>query len=233
MAFRLTTASKPSVVVGPCASRGVPRPSESCTADRHRVLHRARGQDFVPDAQAGGGIDRYAADRWTAFHAAVRTLFTEIASINGGLTGNRLIDFVDEVTGIWGVRTGNSEGRDQFRVSLNWRSRLVSVLKQSRNLPSAKGAHVLMPVATTIRCSHHSMCGQAATPGHTVRPLPLPSYRSVTCVVMSPSGRSTSIFTGVSLATSCPATQTLPPVPSMAIFILKILALASSSSPRP
>ena len=97
------------------------------------------------DTSPGAVEATLTADRRTVFHAAVRALFTEILARGGNPSGYRLIDFVDHVTGIWGLRPGNNQGRHQFRVSLTWRPGFVSALEGSRNLPSTSGPHVLMP----------------------------------------------------------------------------------------
>ena len=87
-------------------------------------------------------------DRRATFHAAVRAMFTEILDRNRRPTGYRLIDLVDAVTGIWGLRPGDDEGRHQFRLSLIWSDRLHGLLSSSGNFKPTglfERPHVLMP----------------------------------------------------------------------------------------
>ena len=106
-------------------------------AERERLLSgygQFKGyRETSPDAVEA----TFTADRRTVFRATLRALFTEILASNGNPTGYRLIDFVDGVTGVWGLRPGSREGRHRFRVSLTWHPDLLRALEGSRNLPSS------------------------------------------------------------------------------------------------
>ena len=80
------------------------------------------------DTTPRGVEARLTADRRAVFHAGVRAMFVEILQNDGTPTGYRVIDFVDAVTGIWGVRPGDGEGRHQFRLSIRWDPRIADVL---------------------------------------------------------------------------------------------------------
>lgn len=89
---------------------------------------------------------RLAADRQAVFDAVIRALFLELEDRNAVRTGTRLIGFLDAVHGIWGVRSGNSEGQHQFRVSVRWKPGLIAALDSSGNMPRSSNGHVLLPV---------------------------------------------------------------------------------------
>ncbi len=86
------------------------------------------------------------ADRKVVFDGIVRALFMPIRDRRGA-AGKRVIDYIEEVRGIWGVRNNQSEGRYLFRMSLRFHPDLASVLQSSSNLPPADGGHVLLPLA--------------------------------------------------------------------------------------
>ena len=125
---------------------GLAQSLDLCLAEETERLLTGYGLfKSYPDTSPQAVEATLTADRRTVFHAAVRALFTEILASDGNATGYRLIDFVDGVTGIWGLRPLNSQGRHQFRVSLTWRAGMVSALKDSWNLPRSGSGHVLMP----------------------------------------------------------------------------------------
>ena len=102
------------------------RDSKSYTAAPEQVL-----ADLSPDRRA-------------VFLAAIRAMFVSVG--DGARPGReRLIHFVKAVTGIWGVRPGDSEGRHQFRLSVVWRSGLAVALHRSRDFDISTGGHVLLP----------------------------------------------------------------------------------------
>ena len=85
-------------------------------------------------------------DRQAVFDSIVRALFVSIQD-NDGNPGKRVIDFVEEVRGIWGVRPKQKEGRHMFRMSLRFGADLRDTLKKSSNLPGSTSGHVLLPIA--------------------------------------------------------------------------------------
>lgn len=90
------------------------------------------------------------AHRRAVFHAGVRAMFVEILQNDGTPTGHRVIDFADAVTGIWGVRPGDGDGKHQFRLSIRWDPNIADVFvsldtSQSRHFVSTPFGHVLMP----------------------------------------------------------------------------------------
>lgn len=87
-------------------------------------------------------------DRQALFDAIVRALFVQIEDRSSNPTGKRVIDYVDAVHGIWGVRIGETEGRRMFRMSMRFRNGIRNALSDSSNIPSASFGHVLLPVAT-------------------------------------------------------------------------------------
>ncbi len=84
-------------------------------------------------------------DRQAVFDATVRALFVPIQDEDGN-PGKRVIDFVEEVRGIWGVRPKQKEGRHMFRLSLRFAASLRDQLKKSSNLPGSTNGHVLLPM---------------------------------------------------------------------------------------
>jgi hypothetical protein len=83
-------------------------------------------------------------DRQAVFDSIVRALFVPIQDEDGN-PGKRVIDFVEEVRGIWGVRPKQKEGRHMFRLSLRFAGGLRDTLKKSSNLPGSTNGHVLLP----------------------------------------------------------------------------------------
>ena len=90
----------------------------------------------------------FAEDRKAVFHAGVRAMFvTDVLPKNGSSKKCQLIDFVDAITGVWGARPGNSNGKHQFRLSIKWRPELHRLLSSgSLNFPESAWPHVLMAV---------------------------------------------------------------------------------------
>jgi hypothetical protein len=84
-------------------------------------------------------------DRRAVFDAIVRALFVRIQDDDGN-PGKRVIDFVEEVRGIWGVRPKQKEGRHMFRISLRFSASMRDTLKKSSNLPGSTKGHVLLPM---------------------------------------------------------------------------------------
>lgn len=81
-------------------------------------------------------------------YATLRALFTPILPqvTEQEQKTQRLIDFVTAITGIWGVRRGNSEGKHQFRLSVKFDLRLWNHLRDSDNfVKSEYYGHVLLP----------------------------------------------------------------------------------------
>lgn len=85
-------------------------------------------------------------DRRAVFDAIVRALFVPIKD-KKGIVGKRVIDYVQEVRGIWGVRNNQSEGRYMFRLSMHFTPALKAVLLNSSNIPKSTftTGHVLLP----------------------------------------------------------------------------------------
>ena len=84
-------------------------------------------------------------DRRVEFHAVLRTLFTPIFP-QADPASPRLIDFVEGVTGIWGVRPDDDEGRHQFRLSVVFDPALAEILDGAgTNFRTREWGHVLMP----------------------------------------------------------------------------------------
>ena len=102
-------------------------------------------------------------DRRAVFHAAVRAMFVPVkekassatdASLDrvraGGIDLNsaiKLVEFVDAVTGIWGARPGDAEGRHQFRLSVRWKPGLPKALSNSPCFSFGPPGHVIRPPA--------------------------------------------------------------------------------------
>jgi hypothetical protein len=84
-------------------------------------------------------------DRRAVFDSIIRALFVRILDDDGN-PGPRVIDLVDEVRGIWGVRKGLKEGRFMFRMSMRFNPKLKSALEASSNIPKAINGHVLLPI---------------------------------------------------------------------------------------
>lgn len=92
-------------------------------------------------------------DRRAVFHAGVRAMFTPFSrsavSENNGANVTRLIDFVEAITGIWGGRPGDTEGRRQFRLSVQLQQDLEDQLRGSscfsRDPESERYGHVILP----------------------------------------------------------------------------------------
>ena len=103
-------------------------------------------------------------DRQAVFHAAVRAMFVPVSRGDsrvsdtvsdhlraGGIDLNaatNLVAFVDAITGIWGARPGDTEGRHQFRVSVKWKSGLPKALSTSPCFSFGPPAHVILPGQT-------------------------------------------------------------------------------------
>jgi hypothetical protein len=85
---------------------------------------------------------RLTGDRLNTVQALVRAAHTDLRS------GNRLVAWMSELRGIWGVRAGNREGRHQFRLSVVWKPGFRKAIGDSSAFEGALGAHVLMPVQT-------------------------------------------------------------------------------------
>ncbi|MDA2933951.1 hypothetical protein MYX82_06365 [Acidobacteria bacterium AH-259-D05] len=81
-------------------------------------------------------------DRRRVFHAIIRALYNEILPQKV-----RVIDFLESVTGIWGLRYGDDEGKHQFRLSVVWKPDLDQLLREEKlsNFPRSLGGHVLLP----------------------------------------------------------------------------------------
>lgn len=84
-------------------------------------------------------------DRKAVFDSIVRALFVRIQDDDGN-PGQRVIDFVEEVRGVWGVRPKQKEGRHMFRMSLRFSPSMRDTLKKSSNLPGSTNGHVLLPM---------------------------------------------------------------------------------------
>ena len=86
-------------------------------------------------------------DRQALFDAIVRAAFVQLEDSAGKTTGKRVIDFVEAVHGIWGVRLGEKEGRRMFRVSVRLAPKTRAALGDSSNITQNFSGHVLLPVA--------------------------------------------------------------------------------------
>jgi hypothetical protein len=107
------------------------------------VAHKQLGTDW---RTAYNGLRP---DRRAVFDAAVRALFLQPMT-NQVPIGERLVHYVKEVRGIWGVRTNDGDGRKQFRLSLLWDAKVVRYLEvvdkfADRNMDKSENGHVLMP----------------------------------------------------------------------------------------
>jgi len=81
-------------------------------------------------------------DRQAVFDSIVRALFVPIEDA-AGKPGKRVVDFVEEVQGIWGVRPGQTQGRYMFRMTMRFAVGLVATLSNSSNIPPGLKGHVL------------------------------------------------------------------------------------------
>lgn len=70
-----------------------------------------------PSKDAAATYQNLTEDRRAVFDAIVRAMFVRLDDRQGN-AGKRVIDFVQEVRGIWGVRTNQSEGHYMFRLSM-------------------------------------------------------------------------------------------------------------------
>jgi hypothetical protein len=86
-------------------------------------------------------------DRQAVFDAIVRALFVPIEDAKGK-PGKRVIDFVEQVQGIWGVRQGQTQGRYMFRMTFRFAGGLVQALEASSNIPRGLRGHVLRSKTT-------------------------------------------------------------------------------------
>lgn len=128
--------------------------------ERLLLSYGTRVRDFNPhDAEAGLTLDRRA-----VFHAAVRAMFVPISrheastqsrslladGRGGGIDvakALKLVDYAEAVTGIWGARPNDKEGKHQFRLSIQWKSGLEDVLDKSPCFVPAQLGHVILPGA--------------------------------------------------------------------------------------
>jgi hypothetical protein len=62
--------------------------------------------------------------------------------------GGPLSGWIDEIRGIWGVRTGSTEGRYQFRLSVYMKPGIRKALDSANAFNGAAGPHVLLPEKT-------------------------------------------------------------------------------------
>jgi hypothetical protein len=90
---------------------------------------------------------KLSADRQALFDAVVRAAFVQLENAQGEPTETRVIQFVEAVHGIWGVRPGEKEGKRMFRVSVRLGPGARKALRASSNIPESSFGHVLLPVA--------------------------------------------------------------------------------------
>ena len=81
--------------------------------------------------KGGPPLQPFTEDRRVVFRAGVRALFTDI--IRDHQSTGRLVDFVDAITGVWGLHPQDSNGRHQFRLSIRWKPELHAVISPSDN----------------------------------------------------------------------------------------------------
>ncbi len=99
------------------------------------------------DVQPSAVEKKLTPDRQAVFHAVIRALI-HTPVISKGKPVRPLIDYVGGVTGIWGVRPGDTEGRRQFRLSVVWKKELSLELNQATNFSKELwpwAGHVLLP----------------------------------------------------------------------------------------
>jgi hypothetical protein len=138
----------PPVVTGPV----LPDPllDSRLAQETERLLLSYGAFKQYPETTAAA-IEGRLGDRASVFHAIVRATFLPLTPKRGRTIppNTRVIDFLEAVHGIWGVRPNDSEGRHQFRMSVKFRPGLRAVLRNSNELDGgSSGPHVLAAVAT-------------------------------------------------------------------------------------
>lgn len=99
-----------------------------------RLLLTYRDFKTYPDASAADVDKRLGDDRRAVFQAVLRASFIPLTPDRPGQIppGARLIDYIEAVHGIWGVRVGDGEGRNQFRLSVKFRRDVREHLEAAR-----------------------------------------------------------------------------------------------------
>jgi hypothetical protein len=147
----LVVAASLVMMAGSCHNGPVtPRPVQDSDLDQARarlLLSYSQFKSYGLTDPAVVYATKLSPDRQALFDAIVRALFVELEDSSGNPTGTRVIDFADAVHGIWGVRTGETEGRRMFRMSMRFRNGIRNELARSSNIPQASFGHVLLPVA--------------------------------------------------------------------------------------
>ncbi len=88
-------------------------------------------------------------DRQTVFDAVVRAAFAPLYDLKGNPSGKRVIDFIEAVHGVWGMRKAERNGSYLFRVSVRFGPGVRDALSNSGNMsPDWWFGHVLLPMAT-------------------------------------------------------------------------------------
>ena len=127
--------------------------------DAHLEHHLTRLQATYSARTEPSGLDHVepelTLDRSAVFHAGVRAMFTPISAERhraGGIDigdSIRVIDFVEEITAIWGARPGDTNGRHQFRLSIRFQpgleEKLSGSLCFSADPDRYKFGHVILP----------------------------------------------------------------------------------------
>lgn len=109
-------------------------------SDYERLLKSYAAYKKYGNLSVGEIEQRLTGDRLNTVQGLVRAAEIELSA------GDRLVGWMSELRGIWGVRPGQTEGRHQFRLSVVLKPGFRKKIGESDNFESALGAHVLLPV---------------------------------------------------------------------------------------
>jgi len=99
-----------------------------------------------PEKTAAGIDGRLSEDRRAVFQSVIWAAFTPLTPRKtGAIPANaRLIDYIEAVHGIWGVRPGDENGKHQFRLSLKYKPELKTMVEAAKEFKFGMFCHVLL-----------------------------------------------------------------------------------------
>lgn len=87
-------------------------------------------------------------DRLAVFDAITRVMFIPLNGEQESEEKKRILNYIYTVTGIWGVRLGDADGRHQFRLTVVACPELIRILEDRKQFYSSFGGHLLKPFDT-------------------------------------------------------------------------------------
>ena len=147
--MKWTSAVAVTVLLSLPAASSQPVPGATFEATINNLLLTYGNYKQYGETDPAAVDRRLSDDRRSVLRAIIRSTFIRLTPQPGKESDippeARLVDYIQAVHGIWGVRPGDSEGKRQFRLSVKFKPGIRKVMDASEEFRGRWFCHVLLP----------------------------------------------------------------------------------------